>query len=58
MLEPRGLGGAARRGATTAAAVGPGGEGGIGWGRDASGYYKNPQKTIQSPNRLYKDLGY
>ena len=36
-----GPGEAARRGATAAAAVGPGGEG-------------KPLKTLQSPNRLYK----
>ena len=35
-------------------AVGQAERGGIDWGGDTSGYWTKPQKTIQSPNRLYK----
>ena len=47
---------AARRGATAAAAaVGPGGgRGAVDWGRDTSGHYTKPQKTIQSPTDCTK----
>ena len=35
-----------------------GAEGGIDWGRDTSGYYTKPQKTIQSPNKLNNNTKY